>query len=92
MNLLLAYALDLDPHAQLAGSLPVAVIGPESLGISFYAARSDVVYRVETSTNLGSWTTDGVLLSEPDGRGFRTATIARAGPRGFLRLVVSLVE
>jgi hypothetical protein len=89
VSLLMAYALDLDPNQNLAGSLPQPVIEPDQMKLSFHAAAPGVTYAVETSTNLVDWTTEGVSLSAPDENLVRTATVSRSGASRFLRLVVS---
>ena len=89
VNLLLAYALGLEPDDNLAGSLPQPVIGPGGLSISFHASAPDVIYVVESSTDLVNWNSSGVVLGAPDGDGIRTATVAADGPHRYLRLAVS---
>jgi len=94
VNLLMAYALGLDPKLNLAGSLPQPVLthgSPGTLAIEFHGDSEGVTYRVETSTDLETWTTDGVTLSVPDEDGLRTATVAVAAgdTARFLRLVIT---
>jgi len=88
VSLLMAYALNLDPHDDLAGSSPVAVSQGGNLEIDFFAGRSDVTYRAETSTDLGSWTDTGVTLSALEANGFLTASVPRTSSAHFLRLIV----
>lgn len=88
VNLLMAYALNLDPNHYLGGSLPQPVFAPGQMSLSFYAGREDVTYAVETSADMKSWSTNGVTLSAPDTNQIRTATVNGAGPSGFLRLSV----
>ncbi|MCF7675704.1 MAG: leucine-rich repeat domain-containing protein, partial [Akkermansiaceae bacterium] len=88
VSLLLAYALDLDPNMNLAGSMPIARMGPDTMSISFYGERPGISYTVEFSDDMMTWDKDRVTLSEPDASGYRTATIDRDSPRRFLRLLV----
>lgn len=89
VNLLMAYALNLDPRFHLQGSLPIPMVSQDTLGMTFYGARPGISYCVETSVDLGTWEKDGVILSDPDQNGLRTASVDRGSPRRFLRLVVS---
>lgn len=89
VSLLMAYALNLDPAQNLAGSLPKAVVSGNQMSMSFYAGSPGVTYVVETCTNMTNWTTQGVTLSPPDSNQIRTATVAKSGGSQFLRLSVS---
>lgn len=89
VSLLMAYALGLDPAGNLAGSLPTPVLDGGALSLSFLGNKALVTYGVETSADLVTWTTDGVTLSEPDGSGLRTATVAAGDGARFLRLAVT---
>ena len=89
VNLLMAYALDLDPNQNLGGSLPRPVLTAGQLSLSFHAGAAGIIYAVETCTDLTDWTTEGVSLSAPDENQVRTATVDRSGPSRFMRLVVS---
>jgi hypothetical protein len=89
VSLLMAYALDLDPNQNLQRSLPVPVLGDDTLSISFHAPSDGVTYTVQTSTDLKSWTTDGVTLPELDPVGQRTAWIDTEGAQRFMRLLVA---
>ena len=88
VNLMMAYALSLDPSQNLANRLPVPVMTNNSLNLTFHAATPGIVYKIETSTDLRNWTTEGVVYSElaPDNR--RTASINRDSAKRYLRLVV----
>jgi hypothetical protein len=88
VDLLMAYALVLDPHNALAG-MPVPILGPGTLSMTFHGAAQGVTYGAETSTDLQNWGSDGVTLSAPDPDGMRTATIDTTAPRRFMRLVVA---
>jgi hypothetical protein len=89
VSLFLAYALDLDPRSDLSASQPPPVFTETTVGLEFKPARSELRYRVETSTELGKWTSDGVqqLPAGPDGT--VTATVARDQPKKFLRLMIT---
>jgi len=71
------------------GSNPQVVLGPGTMSMTFHAGSPGITYVMETSTDLRNWTTEGVVLSEPDVEGNRTATVPRDGPRRFMRLVVA---
>ncbi len=73
----MAYALNLDPRQNLQGLLPAPVLGNDSLSIRYYAASPGITYRVETSRDLGQWTTTGVTLSALDAENQRTASVPR---------------
>jgi hypothetical protein len=88
VNLLMAYALNLDPNLNLAGSLPQPVLTANQMSLTFYAGSAGVTYSVEVSSDLQTWTTAGVTTSPPDANHFSTATIPRTGNRGFMRLSV----
>lgn len=89
VSLLMAYALNLNPHQNLSGSLPKPVVSAGQMSLSFHAGADGITYAVETSGNLSHWTTEGVSVSEPDENQIRTATIGLDGQNRFLRLVVS---
>lgn len=89
VSLLLAYGLDLDPNLNLRASLPFPGLSQGTLRMTFHAASPGINYTVETSTDLRTWTTDGVTLSDLDADNHRTASVNLDLPRRFLRLVVS---
>ena len=88
VSLLMAYALNLDPRINLTASLPAPVLNSDRLSLTFHAAAPGIIYRVETSTGLDRWTTEGVTLSAIGADQRRTASVARSGPGRFLRLKV----
>jgi hypothetical protein len=88
VSFLMAYALNLNPTHNLSTSLPQPVFTPSQISLTFYGGSAGVVYSVETSTDLHTWTTAGVSISGPDANHFYTATVARSGPRGFIRLKI----
>jgi hypothetical protein len=88
VNLLMAYALDLDPNKNLAGSMPRPVIAGNQLSLRFFAGRADVTYNVLASEDMVRWAAEGVTISAPDENQFRTATVAVSGRGRFLRLLV----
>jgi BspA type Leucine rich repeat region (6 copies) len=87
VSLLMAYALDLDPDQNLAGSLPQPVISGNQMSISFHAGSPGVSYIVETCTDVSNWTTQGVTLSPPDSNQIRTASVTMTGGSRFMRLL-----
>jgi len=42
LSLLIAYALNLDPNLNLRGNLPVPVLGPQGLSLSFHGIRPGI--------------------------------------------------
>ncbi len=82
----MAYALNLNPNLNLAGSLPAPVLDGATLSMSFHAASPGIIYSVETSIDLNTWVTEGVTMSGDDNP--RTASVAMDWPQRFLRLVV----
>lgn len=88
VRLLMARALNLDPHRNLSGEMPQPVIAGNQMSMSFYAAAAGINYVVETSTNLVDWSSEGVTRSGPDTQ--RTETVALSNPGRYMRLGVSL--
>jgi len=94
VSLLMAYALNLDPHKDLQNTMPIAKAEAGSLSMKFYGANEDVDYIVEGSEDMKTWTSKDVFLSEPDENGNRIATVSRKKSNGedvsslFLRLRV----
>lgn len=89
VSLLMAYALGLDPKANLTQHLPAPVLTGDSLTLNFRAAAPGITYSVQTSTDLQTWSADGVDLSDLDPTNHRTASVPLDAPRRFLRLAVS---
>ena len=89
VNLLLAYALNLDPQRNLSASMPQPLLVAGHLSLRYYTGSAGVTYAVQTSTDLLSWTPDGVTVSGPDTSHVRTATANLPGSKRFLRLVVT---
>ncbi|MCX6874647.1 MAG: hypothetical protein NTW21_12700, partial [Verrucomicrobia bacterium] len=89
VNLLLAYALNLDPQQNLSGSMPRPVCAAGRMSLRHYAGREGLTYTVEASSDLQTWSTTGVTVSGPDADKFRTASVPMTGPRCFLRLGVT---
>lgn len=69
--------------------MPRAIMGPTSLGMEFHASAPGVIYTVQTSKDMETWTTSDVSLSPIDTDGRRTATVERTSPSRFLRLAVA---
>ena len=89
VNLLMAYALNLDPKVNLSGRLPLPTFSSSQMAMTFYAGRPDVTYAVVASENLVSWTDTDVTLTPLDLQQMRTATVAISGQPKFMRLVVT---
>lgn len=87
--LLLAYALDIDPDASAAASVPDTAVGVNTISLTYFAGRSDIQYIPQFSTNLEDWQTTGIVISAADANGFRTATHPRSGGAQFMRLKVT---
>ena len=86
--LLLAYALDIEPDANAAALVPHTKVGVDSISLRYFAGRPDITYVPECATGLDDWTSEGIVISEPDANGFRTATCPRNGAMQFMRLKV----
>ena len=90
MSLLMAYALALDPKQNLSLWVPKSVIVGNQLRLTFYAGNPDVTYKVESSTDLRIWSTDGVTLSVPDANKLRIASVPITGSSRYLHLAVTV--
>jgi hypothetical protein len=94
VNLLMAYALNLNPQLNLSGSLPAPVYfknmetNRDQMGLSYYAGATNLQYSVETCIDAKTWSTEGVSYSTLDSNGNCTATVDRDGPTRFMRLVI----
>lgn len=88
LELLMAYALDLDPHAADAAELPQAVLSGGRMEMVFPAPRADVTYRVQFSEDLLLWKVDGVTMVPLPGGQMMNASTGIGGNAGFMRLVV----
>ena len=90
VSLLMAYSLNLDPTINLADSLPQAVCASGVMSITYYAARPEITYRVESSEDMRIWRTNSVMVSELDSNNQCIATMDMTSPCGFLRLQVEM--
>lgn len=90
--LLLAYAFGLNPANSLAGSLPQPEVVDDYLALSYYAQAEGITYTPQTSTDLQTWTTEGITLVGPDTEGYTTALVPLSTARAFLRVVVQVSE
>lgn len=88
VSLLMAYALNLNPHKNLNSSLPVVEIANDQLSMNFYGNSKGVHYTIKTSQDLRNWTDNGVIISDSDSSGFRKASINQEGTSGFLKLEI----
>lgn len=89
VNLLMAYALNLDPARNPRGRLPEVELLEDEMKLRFYAGAAGVTYKVEASEDLVNWSIEGVLMSGMDAGQHRTATTALSGSQRFLRVVMS---
>ena len=90
VDLLMEYALNLNPTENNATNTPQLDFGnpqPGVISIWYYANQSNVTYTVDTSTDLQTWTTNGVTLTPLNGD-YRAAWTPKNGPKQFLRLRV----
>lgn len=87
VNLLTAYALNLNPNLNLIANLPRPFVTGGQMSITFYGNRQGVTYSVETSIDLKTWSPIGVSVSTPNTNGFRTGTVDSTQPSKFMRLV-----
>ena len=85
VSLLMAYALNLDPHLSLPDSLPQPVLGVGTLSMELPRGESGDHLHRETSTNLQNLDDPGSGASPPLAP---TAPVPRDSPSRFLRLVV----
>ncbi len=85
---LLEYALGTNPLAPT--SAPEAELAGDALTLAYLRARADVLYQVETSTDLAAWTTAGVNQDDAAVGEVAVASVPLqpATPRRFLRLRV----
>jgi hypothetical protein len=89
VQVLAAYALDLDPRRDLRGSVPVPIWSESGLTVTFRGSSVGVTYGAESSDGLAGWSADGITLSEPDAEGRRSAILRPSGDQRFMRLVFS---
>lgn len=87
VDLLTAYALDLNPNIDLSGSLPKGTPGPGVFSMTYFAGRTNVDYSVKTGGDLFSWTQNGVLVTTSNDT--ETASIALSPTNGFLHLTLT---
>jgi len=88
VSLLTSYALDLDPFKNPASGLPAVSLLPNRMAMTYFAGRPDITYKVESSTDMQTWSTEGITISPPDALGRRTASAATDTPQKFLRLLI----
>ena len=87
VNLLMAYALNLEPAQNLSNAIPQGTITAGQMSLSFYSGASGVTYAVQCSSDMVHWSSAGVSYSN-NGQ-IRTATVAPSGANCFMRLAVS---
>ena len=82
LPLLAYYALDL-PLGQYRSPEPIVI--SDQAAYVFFGGREDVTYFVEISKDLVNWTSDGVVMTDPDVEGYRTASLNLIDGRCFVR-------
>ncbi len=87
VNLLMAYALNLEPAQNLSNAIPHATVNAGQMSLSFYAGAVGVTYAVQCSSDIVHWSTAGVSYSNVGE--VRTATATPSGSSCFMRLAVS---
>ncbi len=90
--LLLAYAFGLNPATQLAASLPQPEVVDDYLALSYYASAEGITYTPQTSTDLQTWTTEGITRIGPDAEGHTTPLVPLSTARALLRVVVQVSQ
>ncbi len=92
VDLLMEYALNLNPLENNAGNTPYLDFDNPQMGVIsiwYYASQSDVTYTVDTSSDLKTWTTQGVVYTPFNGN-YRAAWVPQNGTKQFLRLRVEV--
>ena len=92
VSILMSYALGMDPYEIDPTKMPSVEFLDGQLAMRFFAGRSDVNYKVEVSEDLFEWEETGVLVSEADASGVKTASVTGVESKRFLRLTFSLLE
>ena len=87
---LLEYALGLDPMAADPSELPQAEISGGLLKFTYQRLRADVIYTVETTSDMSGWTASGVDQGTPAPDGTTIASIPVTAAPTFLHLKVVL--
>ncbi len=64
---------------------PIPMPSENAVDYIFSGAREDITYLVELSKDLSTWTSTGVIISEPDSEGMRTASLNLNDGRCFVR-------
>lgn len=89
ISLLMEYALATSPNKPSSARLPAPYVEEGRLNLTYYRARSDLIYSTETSTDLITWTTAGVTQEYETLGLYITASIPLGSAKTrFLRLVV----
>lgn len=82
------YALALDPHLAALDGMPVCQRFGDIIALSYRKFRSDVLYSVEASTDLETWSALGV--SQGAGAFPIAWTFTNGAPQKYLRLKVTV--
>jgi hypothetical protein len=87
LGLLMEYALGSDPAVNTVSDLPVGQVLGDVVALSYRRLHPELSYAVEASTNLQTWTTNGVFQGSGP---FPIADIFLDGaPQVFMRLRVT---
>lgn len=89
INLLIAYAFDLDPEMPELAQMPQAYWDGQRLKMEYVQGRTDVIYRAECSEDLVEWTTEGVTVAPVAESSRVVASTESLQGHGFLRVAVS---
>ena len=89
VGLLMAYALNLDPDANLSGMTPTPVFAFGQASLSYWSGAAGITYRAEWSHDLQNWSTNDVIVSGPDANQMSTAVMPIVGQTFYVRLAVS---
>lgn len=92
VSILMSYALGMDPYEIDPTKMPAVEFSDGQLATRFFSGRSDVNYKVQVSEDLFEWEEAGVLVSEADASGVKTARVTVGKSKRFLRLTFSLRE
>ncbi len=88
--MLMEYTLDLDPHFSSVAGLPVVQISADRLELSYTKARPEIQHVVEVSTDLRTWSAEGVDQGGAGPTVIATVPLSASGSQRFLRLRATL--
>jgi len=85
------YALDLVPSDDNSGKMPKLELSGGEMAITFNALRDNVIYIVDQSTDLQTWTTNGIFYISGTNNIRHAVTLKNDEPKRFLRLRIEAV-